>query len=109
LVFLFFHSKKNFKKFKMAHANKLEPTSADNTALDLKIELHKSYIIGLQSKKSSFEYAATEHLRMSAIYWGLTAMDLMSAKDMMACEEIIAWVMKCQHPSVRISYFQSII
>ena len=76
----------------MAHAT---------SAPDLKLDLHKSYIVGLQSKKSSFEYAATEHLRMSAIYWGLSAMDLMFAKNLMLCDEIAAWVMKCQHTSVR--------
>ena len=69
---------------------------------ELKIELHQTYIVGLQAKKSSFEYAATEHLRMSAIYWGLTAMDLMSAKNMMACDDIVAWVMQCRHESVMI-------
>ena len=71
--------------------------------LELRIELHKLYIVGLQAKKASFEYAATEHLRMSAIYWGLTSMDLMFAKDMMACDEIVAWIMKCQHPSVSLN------
>ena len=68
---------------------------------DLLIELHKSYIAGLQSKKDTFEYAATEHLRMSAIYWGLTAMELMSGTSMMDCDRIVAWINLCKHPSVR--------
>ncbi len=83
----------------MTHAGS-EQQEASNKAPELKTDLHKSYIASLQSKKASFEYAATEHLRMSAIYWGLTAMDLMGAKEMMACDEIVSWVMKCQHPSV---------
>jgi geranylgeranyl transferase type-2 subunit beta len=86
----------------MAHAASEQQQEASNNKAppELKIDLHKAYIASLQSKKASFEYAATEHLRMSAIYWGLTAMDLMGAKDMMACDEIVSWVMKCQHPSV---------
>ena len=40
----------------------------------------------------------TEYLRMSGIYWGLTAMDLMSALDQMDRAEVISFVGKCQHP-----------
>ena len=46
------------------------------------------------------EYAVTEHLRMSGVYWGLTAMYLMSAQDQMKTDEIVQWVIKCQHSSV---------
>ena len=45
------------------------------------------------------EYAVTEHLRMSGIYWGLTAMHLMSAVHEMKAEEIVEWLVQCQHPS----------
>ncbi len=84
----------------MAHAASEQQEASNSKAPELKIDLHRSYVASLQAKKASFEYAATEHLRMSAIYWGLTAMDLLSAKEMMACDEIVSWVMKCQHPSV---------
>ena len=36
---------------------------------------------------------------MSGIYWGLTAMYLMSAEDQMKGEDIVEWVVKCAHPS----------
>ena len=46
------------------------------------------------------EYAVTEHLRMSGIYWGLTSMYLMSAEDQMKGADIVEWVVQCGHPSV---------
>jgi hypothetical protein len=99
-------------------------------ASELYTELHRKYIVALQEKRNTFgtrhvsapprqlvlrraadgltgrvcagraEYAVTEHLRMSGIYWGLTAMYLMSAVHEMKAEEIVEWLMQCQHPSV---------
>lgn len=45
------------------------------------------------------EYVATEHLRMSGAYWGLTAMDLMGSLGEMEEEKIVEWVLSCQHPN----------
>jgi len=39
----------------------------------------------------------TEYLRMSGIYWGLTAMSLMDKLDMMDREGVIQFVKSCQH------------
>lgn len=39
----------------------------------------------------------TEYLRMSGIYWGVTAMDLMGKMDLMNKEEINDFVKSCQH------------
>lgn len=73
--------------------------------------LHIRHMIGLgqdmhtqvrrDSPQDTFEYAVTEHLRMSGVYWGLAAMDLLSDIQSMDCEGIAKWVMDCQHPSVR--------
>lgn len=40
----------------------------------------------------------TEYLRMSGIYWGLTAMSLMKELDRMRKEEILEFVLSCQDP-----------
>jgi geranylgeranyl transferase type-2 subunit beta len=40
----------------------------------------------------------TEYLRMSGIYWGLTAMSLMKNLDRMRKEEILEFVRSCQDP-----------
>jgi len=50
-------------------------------------------------KTEVLEYVATEHLRMPGAYWGLTAMDLMDSLGMMEEEQIIGWILKCQHPN----------
>jgi geranylgeranyl transferase type-2 subunit beta len=50
-------------------------------------------------KKDSFEFYATEHFRMSGVYWGLTAMHLLGKQHMMNTEAIASWVLSCQHPS----------
>lgn len=40
----------------------------------------------------------TEYLRMSGIYWCLTAMSLLDKLSTMDKEEIIKFVKSCQHP-----------
>lgn len=39
----------------------------------------------------------TEYLRMSGIYWGLTAMALMDRLEQMNHEEVLEFVKSCQH------------
>lgn len=39
----------------------------------------------------------TEYLRMSGIYWGLTAMDLMGQLHRMDKEEVLEFIKQCQH------------
>ena len=39
----------------------------------------------------------TEFLRVSGIYWGITAMDLMNHLDCMNQEEVLKFVSSCQH------------
>ncbi len=48
---------------------------------------------------------------MSGAYWGLTAMDLMGHIADMDANEIVAWLLKCQHdcgtrPILGFSLFQ---
>lgn len=45
----------------------------------------------------SFEYFATEHFRLSGVYWGLTALYLMGQEDKLDRDEIINWVLRCQY------------
>lgn len=41
----------------------------------------------------------TEYLRMSGMYWGLTAIDLMGALDKMNKTEIVDFIVSCQDES----------
>lgn len=61
---------------------------------------HADYIVRVSEDKESLEYTVTEYLRMSGIYWGLTAMCVLG-KDIsstMKSAEIVEWVMACYHP-----------
>lgn len=70
------------------------PDSAPKTLL---LDKHISYIAAYGDKKDDYEYCLTEYLRMSGIYWGLTAMDLMHALDKMQKDEVLDFIKKCQH------------
>ena len=45
---------------------------------ELFLTKHADFIHAYSLKTDDYEYIMTEYLRMSGIYWGLTAMDLMS-------------------------------
>eukprot|EP00741_Cyanophora_paradoxa_P021977 tig00021432_g21214.t1 len=62
-------------------------------------EKHKAFVLKLERKKDSFEALVSEHLRMSGAYWGISAMCLMNALDEMNKQEIIDWLLSCQHES----------
>lgn len=59
---------------------------------------HLSYIKKVSNDKESFEYVVTQHLRMSGVYWGLTAMCLLGGdiKSEMNSDAIVEWVLSCQ-------------
>lgn len=58
--------------------------STDNTIPPFFEGLHVAYIVSLADKldaPTSYEGAVTEHLRMSGVYWSLTALSLMRSPD----------------------------
>lgn len=63
------------------------------------INKHTAYIKTISSDKVSFEFTASQHFRMSGVYWGLTALCLLGKKlsEEMDVDEITSWVMECQH------------
>ena len=51
---------------------------------------HKHFIqLWAQGKIGKYEYAVTEHLRISGMYWGLTALYLLDSIDVVDREEVI--------------------
>ncbi|KAJ1967295.1 Rab geranylgeranyltransferase, partial [Dimargaris verticillata] len=62
-------------------------------------ERHIRYIQELDEKKSSLEYWYSEHLRLSGVYWGLTALELMGQPDALDRDAVIAYVKSCQDPA----------
>jgi len=72
--------------------------------------LHTDYIVGLASKldaPTSYEGAVTEHLRMSGVYWSLTALSLLKSPEQVDTlimgisapkdnrPSLVDWVMSC--------------
>lgn len=43
----------------------------------LLLQKHSDYLASYGLNKNDYEYCMTEYLRMSGIYWSLTAMELM--------------------------------
>ncbi|XP_057549297.1 geranylgeranyl transferase type-2 subunit beta 1-like isoform X2 [Amaranthus tricolor] len=66
---------------------------------DLAAEKHVRYIILVEKKKDAFESVVMEHLRMNGAYWGLTTLDLLGKLQVVDQDEVIPWVMQCQHES----------
>lgn len=62
-------------------------------------ELHAKYLLTYGQDKNDYTYCMTEYLRLSGIYWALTAMDLMNQKDKMNESEIMDYVLSCQKES----------
>ncbi|PSR75178.1 hypothetical protein PHLCEN_2v9268 [Hermanssonia centrifuga] len=61
----------------------------------LNVPLHVKYIQALGENKDDLTYHLTAHLRLNAIYWGLTALCTMKHKDALDREEMIEFVMSC--------------
>jgi geranylgeranyl transferase type-2 subunit beta len=60
-------------------------------------DLHKKYVSSLEIQKfDRFEYWATEHLRVSGIYWGFVAMSLMNGLQEMDLPKAVDFILKCQ-------------
>ncbi|KAL7283316.1 hypothetical protein ACG7TL_002745 [Trametes sanguinea] len=61
----------------------------------LEIPLHVKYIQSLGENKDDLVYHLTAHLRMNAVYWGLTALCVMKHQEALDRDEMIDFVMSC--------------
>lgn len=53
----------------------------------------------MYQKKDDFESVVMEHLRLNGAYWGLTTLDILGKLDAVDQDEVVSWVMQCQHES----------
>ncbi|XP_010035624.2 geranylgeranyl transferase type-2 subunit beta 1 isoform X1 [Eucalyptus grandis] len=60
---------------------------------------HVEYILSVERRKDDFLSVLMDHLRMNGAYWGLSALDLLGKLDTVDLEDIVSWIMKCQHES----------
>lgn len=66
------------------------------TSLCFDEKVHLQYISALKEQKKSLSSCMTEHMRMSGVYWGVTAMALIGKEHLMEPEKIVAFVLACQ-------------
>ncbi|KAI9814851.1 MAG: hypothetical protein M1832_005653 [Thelocarpon impressellum] len=67
-------------------------------AVDLRllVDKHVAYIQALDTRRDELEYWLTEHLRLSGLYWGLTALHLLGHPEALPRADTIAFVLSCQ-------------
>ena len=63
-------------------------------------DLHCRFILALEKATDRFEFYALEHLRMSGVYWGLSALDLMGRIDLLDRSTVLDFVLQCYHEDV---------
>lgn len=70
--------------------------SDSGDASKLEFWKHVEYIENHGKQEDDYEYCMTEFLRMSGIYWGVTALDIMGQLDRLDRKSIIDFVKRCQ-------------
>ena len=69
----------------------------DDAIPGLLLTKHADFLAAYSSNKDDYEFCMTEYLRMSGIYWSLTAVDLMGSLERMDRNGIIDFIKQCQH------------
>lgn len=66
------------------------------------LEKHADYVRKVSADTESFEYLVSQHLRMSGVYWGLTAMFLLGVdlKAEPSSQGMVDWIMSCFDPEI---------
>ncbi|VDO93142.1 unnamed protein product [Soboliphyme baturini] len=65
----------------------------------LLVQQHADFILSYEKKKDEYEYVMSEFLRMSGLYWCLTAMDIMGQLHKINKAEVIDFVRQCWRES----------
>lgn len=65
------------------------------TSSELLVQKHVEYVQNLGKSKDDLAYHMTAHLRMNAIYWGLTAICIMGHQTALDRDEMIEYVLSC--------------
>lgn len=73
-------------------------SAASSTALPpLHADGHAKFVHSLDSRKESFHFWTSQHLRVSGIYWGCGAMSVLGRLHEMNREEIVPFALSCQN------------
>lgn len=67
-------------------------------SVTLDVEAHLRFLLSLQRESDTFEYWATEFMRMSGVYWALSAASLLGGAERFDTPAILAFVASCRRP-----------
>ncbi|GMM35865.1 Rab geranylgeranyltransferase [Saccharomycopsis crataegensis] len=63
---------------------------------ELAVQKHIDYVVNLNKHTRDYEYWLTEHLRLNGLYWGLTALFMLNAPDVLDKKDIVKYVLSCR-------------
>lgn len=69
---------------------------SDDSPKSLLLDKHINFLKEYGQNEDNYEYGMTDYLRMSGIYWGLTALDLMDNTSALPKDGIIEFIVQCQ-------------
>lgn len=62
------------------------------------LDKHAKFLQEYGQSEDNYEYGMTDYLRMSGMYWGLTALDLIHISHNLPLDSIVEFVQDCQDP-----------
>ena len=62
-------------------------------------DLHRGFVKRVSEDADAFEFVVSEHLRMSGVYWGCSALALLGTLDDLDRTQIVDFVLSCAHES----------
>ncbi|EYC06117.1 hypothetical protein Y032_0078g1200 [Ancylostoma ceylanicum] len=67
-----------------------------NAPKDLLAALHTEFITNYEKNKDSYEYIMAEPLRLSGIYWCVSAVSILNKSDALSRDAIVEYIRECQ-------------
>ncbi|KAK4878838.1 hypothetical protein RN001_011344 [Aquatica leii] len=68
----------------------------DGSFTELLLEKHVEFITKYGKSEDDYEFGMTDYLRISGMYWGLTALELVDKLQTLPQAEVVLFIKKCQ-------------
>jgi len=83
-------------------ANPKDAIVPNNCLTELFLDKHVDFLANYDSNKTTkYDYAMSESLRMSGIYWAVTALDIMNGKEKMDKIEVKIYQSSCNCSDIK--------
>lgn len=70
----------------------------EDSPKELLLDKHVEFIKRYGKSDDDYEFGMSDYLRMSGMYWGLTALDLVDKLNIIPQSEVIQFIKQCQDP-----------